>query len=208
MRSSDYSPLRGLKAGALGGLVGAAAAALLNLHRYETRVVRWFYIAGIAIIPLLCVGVLIRAKHSDVRWLDVERQGFKQKLGGVIRDAREEGRKALRAADNYRVDTPTEKWERAKVDELLDQLKTAQKKLSNAEKECEQAGPFNTQRVRTAVTAAHKALSKQRAVLEHLERCLEAGVNWTRDEEDQLKKAADEMNEARAEYERILSGDE
>lgn len=206
-----------------GAIIGAAVAAMLNQHRFGRDPIRWIWIGAVALVPILCVGALIRARDSDARWRKAaaesaenmreigeegERTDFNKKLARILRTARAQSSKAMREADDYRVETPPPNRAQEKVDQLVEALSAAQGTLRQAERACEQAGPYNAQRVRGAVTAARDELAKERAVLDQLERCLQAGAAWTEDDEARLKDAAHALRLSQAAYQKIVSGDD
>jgi membrane associated rhomboid family serine protease len=205
-----------------GGVVGAVVAALLNFHRFGRDPFRWMYIGLVAIVPVACVGLLIRAKESDPRWRkganeslqkmqgvndEADRLDFNKTLLKVIEQARIDGKKAIREADIYRSSNPALNRQAAKVNELVENLTAAQNKLRDAERACENSKLYGSVQVNRALTAARDLLPKERAVLEHLERCLQAGAAWTDGDDESLNKAFSKMKDSEESYLKVLEGE-
>src|SRR6266852_4258064 len=76
-----------------GGAVGLVAALLLHGQRYGSRLVRLASVAGLIVIPLLCVTAVVTAPQYDSRWgtiaADWELHEFNILLGPVahVQDA-------------------------------------------------------------------------------------------------------------------------
>lgn len=54
-----------------GGIAGAIVAALLHFHRFGRPSIRWLAIVGIAIVPLISLGLIFAAQHQSTRWAKV-----------------------------------------------------------------------------------------------------------------------------------------
>lgn len=51
-----------------GAALGAVLGGLLNIHRFGSPVQRWLAAAGVAAVPVLCVGFLVYTAAHDPRW--------------------------------------------------------------------------------------------------------------------------------------------
>src|SRR5262249_18819459 len=86
-----------------GGAVGAVVGVLLNLHRFGRDSSRWVYTVLIALVPVACIGLVVRARehwpaqirHEAEReesrlpsWEDEEIQDFQKTVTEPLRLAR------------------------------------------------------------------------------------------------------------------------
>jgi rhomboid protease GluP len=51
-----------------GGAAGIVAAALANAERFSVGPVRWLAALGMALLPVVCVGALVREMQTDPQW--------------------------------------------------------------------------------------------------------------------------------------------
>src|SRR5262249_48106668 len=53
----------------LGGcVIGFVSGALLNQHRFDRSVARWVFMLLVPLIPVVCIGAVVRAKESSPTW--------------------------------------------------------------------------------------------------------------------------------------------
>ena len=163
-----------------GGAIGLVAALLLNGQRYGSRLVRSASVAGLIVIPLLCVTAVVKAPSVDSRWeaitADRELHEFNRLLDpvGHVHDAANtvywsQARMLLDRRDTRRNADDVARTIRA--------LQEQQANLRKAIERMEQAGPYRTQRIEDARQARLHYLEEEQILLELAERHLQDRSN-------------------------------
>jgi rhomboid protease GluP len=55
-----------------GAAVGAVVALLLHLHRFGTTPLRWVFLALTPLIPVICIGGLVRDRSRNAAWREIK----------------------------------------------------------------------------------------------------------------------------------------
>ncbi|MFL5340918.1 MAG: rhomboid family intramembrane serine protease [Gemmataceae bacterium] len=190
-----------------GGAVGAIAAALLNYQRFSTGALRWAALLLVALLPVLCLGLVIRAKKPGGQMQQAARKNevreFNQTLAPDIAKSRDQALAAIRLADELRTQRlPPNGKElqecRAKLREALEVVRSAHKKI-------DAAPPFESRQIRNLLRVAKDAFDRQLEVLELFEQHVEEHGEWQdKDEFEKLKKGYAAMDDAWDTYAELL----
>ena len=202
-----------------GALVGAVVAILLNQHRFGRDPVRWLWIGLVAVIPVLCVGGVIRQKESDVRWRKEVREAAENKRDKSAQEeiadynknhinevlaVRTEAEAAADAADELRTKFPPNQRPKPAVADRLNKLQAARARIEAAERRLENAGPYDSEFMRGIVAEALKGFVKLKDLVELHEKCLTEGDRWPAGDDDQFERASQRENEAWSKYDQSI----
>jgi membrane associated rhomboid family serine protease len=197
-----------------GGIVGAVVAVLLNQHRFGRDPVRWMWIGAVAIIPVLCVGALLQKRESNPRWkkeakeakgnnrdlsADDEIDDFNQKHIKTVSTVRNLVDRVVGQAEVAR----TKAQPKAQRDAALTANQDARARVDAAARQIENAGPYESQRMRDMVKVILAAFRHDKAVLDLCEQSLTG--EWVADDDERLVRALDNRRTAWLEYDKRLA---
>ncbi len=128
--------------GHLGGvLFGAAAAALLHLQRWGTRLWRWAAVAGLFALPAAGLAVVDRQLNVDPRWRGAERrvlQTFDQRMTALRRESARVHDEQLAPL----TEAPPRKRDSARTDRALVESAEVRQALLTLARDLARTGPY------------------------------------------------------------------
>ena len=184
------------------GAVGALVAVLLNFHRFGPSVARWLFVPLVALVPVFCVGGLMREMGRTKNWRDLkamiqkreeqdkpleddETASFRKVAGAAIKEAQKSSLDAEKAIETLR----RKKAGARDADEIRgaqELVKNALEQAGAAERSISGTGPYHSKAATDAVRLSQRFVELQINVLEAFGRFLKAGNNGTAAEEKSL----------------------
>jgi rhomboid protease GluP len=204
-------------AGHLGGaLAGAAAALLLNFHRFGPAPWRWLALAGLAAIPWASFAILERARATGAEWQKVEEQwqkaeetDFEQRflMPGSPTNVRKITFQANWFYQNDArplLDQRPERRDPEAVERALVSLSEQRDALQGVAEALAQSGPYHSAVAEEARQVGLNYVRARARLLEQAERSLHEGDKWTAEDEKALKEQIDVQTKARRAWEDLL----
>jgi hypothetical protein len=200
-----------------GGIIGAVVGLMLNQHRFGRDPIRWIWIGAVALVPVLCVGALIRAKDSDPKWQKGANQARQEDRGqsgsdeiddfnkNYIKDVlatRHEVDLAVGRAEEARTRAAADRQPKAQRDEALRIVEGARRRVDATTRRVENAGPYESQVMRDTVREILDALRHDKSVLDLCEQSLTG--EWGAADDDKLERALDNRRTAWRKFEARL----
>jgi membrane associated rhomboid family serine protease len=166
-----------------GGLVGLIMAVPLNVNRFGRGAVRWLALAGVAVVPVVCVGLLDYVKlaeRREIRQLEVHLLPEAQRL------ERDAVLQVARAPVALLLAQPPDQRDPAVVERAVAALTRARDQVNEAALLL--ARPYRNRTAEEARDIRKELLEARANLWELMQRCLEKGDGWTDEEEDELRR--------------------
>jgi hypothetical protein len=205
-----------------GGAVGFLVSAALNQHRFGRGLARWVFLVIVPVIPVVCVGAVMRATNSDARFAkhngelkpqeeseddkrdEAERKTFNKLLLPAIQNAKDQAVRALQTADDLRQQN-AEARNANQVAPAVKRLTAAREKLTAVLLLIQTKEPFESEHVGQAVKLAKNYCNHASTLILEFEQCLTKGDQWTKDEDDALNREKIRTDEAFQKFDEKLS---
>ncbi len=195
--------------GHLGGaLAGGAAALLLHYQRFGPRLLRWLLVPMLAVVPWLSYVQLREAQQSNPNWIQLERLRFEEEYGQPTGEHLAQAYWAYRTKvhlllANFAVARRPPEL----VAQAIATLTSEIDKLAKLEEKLRKLGVYRDPPLERERTQAIADLEKVRLAFEETRRCLEAGPNWTRDDEKRRKELFRPLAETWEQWDQLLRED-
>jgi rhomboid protease GluP len=195
-----------------GGAAGLVAAVLLNTHRFSSGPLRWICLLLVPLLPLVCVGAVVRAKDSgrlagkanngvepnadrrEQREIDRINERLIPEIGQAIAQAE----KAYGDAEDLRrMDAAAR--DQKDVAAAIQRLQKSGESVKTAAQDIDAAGEFESDFVRQALSNAKRYCEHATRRAEMLEECLLA-AKWPKDKDEALDREIERTDKARWKY--------
>jgi len=205
-----------------GGAVGFVVAILLNQHRFDRSVVRWVFLLLLPLIPVVCVGAVVRTKASSPHWLKlaqgIEQQKervqdrneqreidrFNRDLLPAINEATRKAATTFNHAEELRKVDPAAR-PAAEIKNVQEELKSARQKLDETLQKNDQTEPFEFDLPRETMDWAKRYCENAVKLTNKYEECLVAGAKWTNDQDRELDRQVDRTKDAFKKFDAKIS---
>jgi membrane associated rhomboid family serine protease len=198
--------------GHLGGAIAGFLIALwLNYFQFQPGWRRWLQWVGVLVIPLLSVGLLLRAMDRGSRWREI-RDGVKAvkqirdfndyylpQVQSSLREARQKQEQV-----NELIDKNPTRRDAEQVKQGIVELSAAIDSLDELAGEMRRAGPFVNPLAEEARIAGLKSVEAQLELSRLLKECLEKGKEWTERDEKRLEQQKEETKKAEREWQALV----
>jgi membrane associated rhomboid family serine protease len=188
-----------------GGLAGAAAALVLHFQRFGGPVLR---VLGVLALPLMAWGSFAYMQHTLATskvGLAVELHTFESELIPPINTTTREARKVYIEKALPQLDRHATRRDEGETRDALEVLEANIAKLQALAGRLQKAGPYHDKEVEKARTTALEYVSALTEAMEDTVRCLRAGKEWKKADEEELQKKWDKAEKQRAAWRELLS---
>jgi membrane associated rhomboid family serine protease len=191
-----------------GGAVGALVAALLNFNRFGRGPSRWIFALLVALVPVFCVGMVVRAReHWPIRGRiqvggetvapleEEEMKKFRSALAEPLRAVRKQSDRVEEEFNGLRKKGD----ERPQAEEVFfvkDALPKAQSRIKEAQAQIDGLAGIHSAQARIAVQSSLQYLEKQSNILNVVQAYLKRGKGWTPEENQKLDELIEEKDRA------------
>jgi rhomboid protease GluP len=205
-----------------GGIVGAVCAVLLHGTRFGPVAVRVVAGAAVAALPAFGLWAVAHPERYSKEWAKIpaaaeraqkeaderERDRERLDLNKVLPAAREAEDAAVKAVPDMMDDAIIGKhWSRRDDDEVrraVEQYGKAEAALRPAGDLLRQAGPYRDERVEKARQVRLGEIEARLELLAQNKRCLEAGKDWSREDEEKREEAIKRVRDLEREWGKLL----
>lgn len=204
---------------AAGTVAGAIVAVGLNWQRFMDSPARWVFLVPVIVVPIACVGLLVRAKASPnwrAKAAEIKQKGeeqkkkrkrddeldfFNEKLSPIIGKARRFFDKRWSSVEGL-CDEQPEKRKKLEVAKAKDDLQEARNASDEALAAIAAAGEFEVERVTATLHAATEFLKEQKKLIDLAERCLDEGNDFPADDLKKLREQVEQTERSMIIYDK------
>jgi len=183
-----------------GGVVGAACAVLLHFGRFGPFVVRAAATVALAALPVFGIWAVAHPERFNLQWETLE---MEQRVMPAVKDREKEALKHVPdAAADPLINRNPDRRDAEQVKRTIEAYTQAEAALRPAADLLHRAGPYRDADVEKARQVRLELVEARLDLFARNRRCLEAGKEWSRQEEDQREAALKRLRELEKEWAR------
>jgi rhomboid protease GluP len=185
-----------------GGIVGAVCALLLHLTRFGPLAVRAVATAAVAMLPVLGVWAVAHPARFNSEWdlLEMEKRVMPE-----VKWREDKARKlALGAVDDPLIRSNPSRRDEEQVQRAVAGYGEAEAALRPAAELLRQAGPYRNRDAEEARQVRLDFVEAQLDLFTSNKRCLEAGKEWSRQDEDKREEAIRRVRKLEMEWGKLV----
>jgi membrane associated rhomboid family serine protease len=172
-----------------GGAAGAVAAFLLNEERFGSGAGRFFAALGVLMLPVLCVGIVMKLQASDPRWARAavgDLNQLQKRLDTTIKDVKRLYLDEIKPILTLGPGTVNE----GTRTRLLGEMDERTRELKHLSAQLESIGPLEPEEAEKARRFFTQKVDELANLLELSQQCLHKGSECTEDELHAVEKQA------------------
>lgn len=186
-----------------GGVVGALTAVLLNYQRFGSTRQRWVAIVGVMLVPVVCIGLLVRAMNTSAAWLPLREEVEENEINAYLPDMHSTEQKALTTYSKEvepLLERRASRRNSQDVTRVIEHLEENLQELEDKVKVLQKRAPFSSPFIERARQVRLELTNAWIALLQLSKECLQKGEKWTEKDEERRKQQETELARIQKEW--------